>query len=517
MDIPKKRRPGKQAAALRQLAKLFPHCVQERYDPQGRLCPAADWQALAETLGGAELERYQLNWPGKAAAQALADSVPNAAFAPSACPDLTSHSFIEGDNLEAMKLLQPSHAERLKLVYIDPPYNTGKTFAYSDNYRASPGQYPDSDAAAQHSPWLSMMLPRLILAHRLLRPDGAIVIHIDEHEHANLEKLLGEVFGEHNHLGTLVWDKRNPKGDARGVAQQHELICLYAKDKARLLKAGGLKRPKPHAEAMRAKVAALVRRHGGVNEPVRKAFRQWLEAQPFSQGAKAYRFIDDEGEIYRPVSMAWPNKKVPPEAYFRPLRHPGTDQPCPVPKRGWRNPPATMARLQAQGEILFGEDHRTQPTRKYRLCDHMLENLPSVIYHAGSDDALLAQLGIPFDTPKVVAISRMLIAALCGPGDIVLDCFAGSGTTGHAVLEHNRATGDGLVFVLVELPVPLPEDSVAAKAGFTTVAQLGLTRLQRVLQPGEQMGHVRLVAKTKRHKKTRAKGSGSNRGSEQGS
>lgn len=339
---------------------------------------------------------------------------------------------VHGDGAAALAALA---LPPLDAVVIDPPYNTGNAyFPYQDD-RTGVG-------------WVAMMRAVLVADHAHLAPTGSLVVHIDEHEHARLDRLLAEVFGRDNVVGPIVWDKRNPKGDATGIAVQHEYLAWALRDAAVVRAAGGLRRPKENAEAMLARARDTVRRLGVAR--ARVAYRAWLREQPFSAGERAYCELDDDGAPYRPVSMAWPSKKPAPAEYFRPVIHPVTGQACPVPARGWRNPPATMDALIASGDVLFGPDHSTQPTRKYRLADNRTERVPSLLYHGGSDDDLLTEMGLSFPTPKPVRVAAYICGITVPRGGIVLDHFAGSGTTAHAVLELNRADGGGRRFVLVE-------------------------------------------------------------------
>jgi adenine-specific DNA-methyltransferase len=211
----------------------------------------------------------------------------------------------------------------------------------------------------------------------LLRDDGIVAVHIDENEHTNLEKVLSEIFGESSNLGTIVWDKRNPKGEVAGVAQQHELISLYCKNKEAFAEASYFSRKKENANVMLNRVAVLVKSKGEVNDEVRAIYRQWLKEHKneLSGGELAYNLIDENGDIYRPVSMAAPDK--PETRSHRPLIHPVTQKPCPVPAKGWRFPEKSMDVLLNRGEVLFGPDESTQPQRKYLLRENLRENVPS--------------------------------------------------------------------------------------------------------------------------------------------
>jgi len=449
-------------------------------------------------------EAYGLSWVGKREAiEASSASSTHVLAADDARwiggPD-ADNVFIEGDNLEALRLLRPDYAGAVRLVYIDPPYNTAKPFVYNDDYSGPDG----------HSAWLSMMYPRLVLARELLAADGVLMAHIDEHEGPRLFLLLEEVFGAENHLGDIVWDKRNPKGDTGGVSSQHELILVFARSRETLLSGPGLQRKKNSAEAILAMaeriwgsvgrrqlpedVRVALARHkipehalAGYEKDVtpdvaRRQFARWLRAQPFSGGELAYDKLDDDGDVYRLVSMAWPNKKRPPDDYFVPLVHPVTGLPCAVPARGWRNSPSTMADLLARGEIVFGADETTQPQRKYLLKENMTTNVASVIPYGGSDDRLMDALGIPFDTVKPVELVRPLVASCTAADDVVLDFFAGSATVAHAVAVQNDLDGGRRRCISVDVPEPTRRSSSARRAGFAHVSDLTYARLVAITE-----------------------------------
>ena len=501
---------------IARIRDLFPGCVTEAKGEDGNVKLAVDFdqlrQELADSIVEGPQERYHLNWPGKREALLTA----NAPIAKTLRPvrttknskgeqieesvnfDTTKNIFIEGDNLDALKLLQETYLGKIKMVYIDPPYNTGNDFVYADDFADEVSEFflrsnqvdskgnrltanPETSGRF-HSDWLSMMYSRLKLSRNLLRDDGLIVIHIDENEYPNLEKLLAEIYGEKNNLGTIVWDKRNPKGDATGVAQQHELICIYCKDREFFKATCEFQRPKENAGKMLAKAKQILGKEGGVTEKARKEYKDWVNQQDLPGGEKAYNQIDDNGDVFRPVSMAWPNKKKAPEDYFIPLIHPVTGKECPVPERGWRNPPATMQELLKSGLIIFGSDEKTQPTRKYRLKDNLFENIPSLLYYGGSDDALLADLNIPFDTPKPVQVAKRLIQSVCKNDDILIDFFAGSCTAAHALMLLNAEDGANRRFIMVQLPEECDEKSEARKLGYSVVSEIGKNRIRRAAQ-----------------------------------
>lgn len=275
---------------------------------------------------------------------------------------------INSENFQALELLLEKYREAVKCVYIDPPYNTGKgDFYYKDNF--------------QDSSWLTMMNERLTLAKSYLSSKSVLLMNMDEHEISNSEILASNVLEKNNDLGTIVWDKRNPKGDSKGIAYQHEYILTYAKDAAALAETCKVQRPKRNAELILSKAKQLFSKKSETYtlDDINKDFIKWINSQVgFSGGERAYNSIDENGDVYRAVSMAWPNKKQAPKEYFIPLIHPKTNKPCPVPARGWRNPPQTMRELMDKGQILFGINETTQPTRKYLLRENMYENIPGV-------------------------------------------------------------------------------------------------------------------------------------------
>jgi adenine-specific DNA-methyltransferase len=228
---------------------------------------------------------------------------------------------------------------------------------------------------------------------------------------------------------------------------------------------------------MLSKASALIKRKGSVSTDVREEFKKWMQQQQnkFTGGELAYKFIDDNGDLYQPVSMAWPNMKKAPNDYFVPLLHPITNKECPIPEKGWRNPSATMNKLQKKGLILFGQDETTQPRRKYLLKENLYENVTSLLYYGGSDDAL----HLPFDNPKPVVVAQKLIGYICRKGDAVIDLFSGSATTAHAVMQLNAEDNGNRKFIMVQIPEATDEKSEAYKAGYKTIAEIGKARIRR--------------------------------------
>lgn len=501
---------------FRKLAAMFPNAVTETINEDGEVVRAIDADVLRQEISATVVEgaqeRYQFTWPDKKKSVVLAnqpiaktlrldreksvgrDGTPGSID--------TENIYIEGDNLDALKLLQETYLGKVKMIYIDPPYNTGSdAFVYDDDFTVTGTEF--SEASGQrdedgnllfdmrvnnetngrfHTDWLNMLYPRLRLAKDLLADDGVILINMDENEIDNLQKLCAEVFGKSNDLGTIIWDKRNPKGDAKGISYQHEYILVYAKNKIMFTETCKMQRPKKNASLIIKKANQLFSKVSLTYtlDDANADFAAWMRTQSdFSGGEKAYNKIDENGDVYRPVSMAWPNKKKAPDDYFIPLIHPITGKPCPVPERGWRNPSSTMKKMMDEGRILFGKDETTIPNSKYLLKENMYENIPSLLYFGGSDTDLLAKLNIPFDTPKVVSICQEHIASFMGQDDIVVDFFSGSATIAHAVLQQNADDGGHRKFILVQLQEETEEGGAAQKAGFKTICDIGEERIRR--------------------------------------
>lgn len=472
----------------------------------GGIVHAIDFDKLRQELSSEIVEgreeRYQFTWPDKKKAILLANSPINATLRPcreeSVDFDNTQNLYIEGDNLDVLKCLKETYLGKVKMIYIDPPYNTGNDFVYEDDfaestseYLANSGQYDEqgnrlvtnSESNGRfHTDWLNMMYPRLKVARDLLTDDGVIFINMDENEITNLQKICVELFGEANDLGTIVWDKRNPKGDAKGISYQHEYILVYAKDIFSFISKCKLQRQKRNAQTILNKAKSLFNKISSSYslENCNDDFGEWMKKQTdFSGGEKAYNRIDENGEPYQAVSMSWPNKKKAPDDYFIPLIHPITKKKCPVPERGWRNPSSTMKSLEKESLIIFGADESIQPRRKYLLKDNILENIPSLLYYGGSDTELLKEMGIPFDTPKVVSICMEHIYSLADKESIILDFFSGSATTAHAVMQLNAKDGGKRKFIMVQLPEKTEEKSEAFRVGYKNICEIGKERIRR--------------------------------------
>lgn len=486
--------------------------VVEQYFPEAIKDGEVDFTALKEEMGEfAEIgsEHYDFTWAGKQAAkkEAQADIFGKSLrykSERSLNPDTTENLYIEGDNLEALKLLRRNYHGMIKLIYIDPPYNTKDDRIYRDDYTLTDEELSEisgdlsgedrlqktpKDSARYHTNWLNMMFTRLKIARDLLSDSGAIFIHIDENEVFNLQKMCHMVFGEKNELGTIVWDKRNPKGSVAGVAYQHESILVFCKDIVSFAKVDFSKR-KEHADSMIAKVSSLIKKYKGVTEEVRKEYKEYLKLnkKELSGGESAYSLIDDNGRIYQPVSMAAPDK--PETRSHRPLIHPITGKPCPVPAKGWRFTDTAMDELVNKDKIEFGKDESTQPRQKYFLEENLYEAVSSLVYYGGEANTL----GIPFSNPKPVELVKKIIATLCKNGDeIIMDFFSGSATVAHATMLLNSEDNGKRKFIMVQLKEttytvddegnekPKSDDASkeAYKLGFKNICQIGQERIRR--------------------------------------
>ena len=502
------------------IAALFPNCVTEAKGENGEITHKIDFdmlkQELSNTLVEGREERYQFTWPDKKQAILTANAPINKTLRPcreeSVNFDETENLYIEGDNLEVLKLLQETYLGKIKMIYLDPPYNTGNDFVYEDDFAQDADDYMSNSGQTDeegnrlventesngrfHTDWLNMIYPRLKLARDLLTDDGVIFISIDENELENLKKVCDEIFGEKNIVGDIIWDKRNPKGSVAGVAYQHESIIAYAKNLQSFAEKPFTKK-KEHATEMIKKVNSLIEKYGLVNNSVRNEYKEYLKTKKgdFSGGELAYSLIDDTGRIYRCVSMAAPDK--PETRSHRPLMHPVTKKPCAVPQKGWRYIDKTMDDLLAKGKVEFGQDESTVPNQKYYLDENLEEAFSSMIYFGGtgSDDTV----ELSFDNPKPLYVMIKIVNSVCKKDseDIILDFFSGSATTAHAVMQLNAEDSGKRKFIMVQLPEPCDEKSEAFKAGYKNICEIGKERIRRAgqqilkqVQNGKEKSHT---------------------------
>ncbi len=535
MEKLKMHSPNLTEAHVARLAELFPNCLTESRDEKGLLKRAIDFdqlrQELSDHIVDGPQERYQLNWPGKREALLTA----NAPIAKTLRPcreesvdfDTTRNLFIEGDNLDALKLLQETYLGKVKMIYIDPPYNTGNDFIYEDDFAEDSEEFlkrsNQKDESGNrlvankesngrfHSDWLSMMYSRLKLARNLLRDDGVIFISIDDAESANLKELCVEVFGEDNSVASLIWEKGR-KNDAKLVSVGHEYMLVFAKNKSffqeRKIK---WREVKPGAKEILDEYIKLRGRFAKNNAAVEQGIRDFYDVLPKNHPSKRhsrYNKVDDKG-VWRDDNMSWPGGGGPTYDVI----HPETGIACNVPEGGWRY--STIDKMNEMirlGKVVFRKDHTEPPIRKtylVELDDEKETEEDSDVDESESDDLPIQVAGSyfyrsalqatnelnqlfgkkVFNNPKdKEVIARWISYVGVSNGDIVMDFFAGSGTTGHAVLELNAFDNKTICYVLVQLPEVINPKAKGAKPAVAfleklkrpcTVSELTKERLRR--------------------------------------
>lgn len=410
-----------------------------------------------------------LNWIGKEAVEHHHKDVPYRLVhcdneLSAGDPD-AGNLLIQGDNLEALKALLPYYAGRVKCVYIDPPYNTGnENWVYNDNV-SSPGFRhwlgsvvgKESDDLSRHDKWLCMIYPRIHLLKNFLKPDGAIAISIDENEISSLLMLMDEIFGRNNRVGTIVWQK-GKKGDAKLLPTVHEYIVIYARNKA-LLTEQEVKWRRRKAGA--DEVLALYQRiredffpdHDAIRAEMMKWYRSLAKDDP-RKSHKHYNWSDDRG-LYFADNFAGPDDGRESRPRYD-ILHPKTHKRCKVPSTGWRweEEKTKLALAEVPPRIHFGKTHATIPCRKSYLYEIDKEPLQSVFYKDGRAATLQVEgmLGAgAFQFPKDVDVLVDLLGVLTDDGDLILDSFAGSGSTGHAVFKLNAIGDQQRRFILIEM------------------------------------------------------------------
>jgi adenine-specific DNA-methyltransferase len=498
-----------------ELLRLFPEARTEG----GKI----DFERLQLALGDmvdVGRERYGMTWPGKADCFKTIQTPSLGTLLPSREEsvnfDTTENLIIEGDNLEVLKLLQKSYLGKVKMIYIDPPYNTGNDFIYPDNYTESLETYlqytgqvdaegkrfnTNTEADGRfHSKWLNMMYPRLYLARNLLCHGGVILISVDDSEMENLRRICSEILGEEALVATLVWEKGR-KNDAKLFSVGHEYVLVYVKSIDHLKEAGIIWREeKPGAREIWEEYLRLRGIHGAVNDMIERDLQSWFLRLPKNHASKKwarYRRVDDHGP-WRDRDISWPGGGGP--RYD--IVHPKTRKPCSIPEAGWRfTSPDEMQRQIKLGLVIFRADHTEPPFRKAHLRpitgeiddspfnddeDESQADLATQVrgtyFYKQSQPAvkqLRALMGTKlFDNPKDHEEIARLIKYVSSDAEhpIVLDFFAGSGTTAHAVLELNEQDGGNRRFVLVQLPEP------TCREDFKTIADIAKERVRRVIK-----------------------------------
>jgi len=462
------------AENVEKLKTLFPEAFTE---------DKIDFDVLKQLLGGTvdeREERYGLNWHGKRKARQLALTPSTGTLRP--CPeesvdwDTTQNIMIEGDNLEVLKLLQKSYAGKVKLIYIDPPYNTGKDFVYPDNFQDSIQNYleitgqidgagnrlsANTEASGRfHTDWLNMMYPRLKLMRSLLSVDGVILVSIDDGECHHLRSTLNSIFGIENFLGVLVW-QGGRKNDPRLISVSHDYILVYSRSHAALTeKETRWRERKSGLEGIYRKVDELRSQYGTDYEAMHNELLRWYRELSDENPSKAhshFNFVDGRG-VYYPDNLRSPNPR--PNLVYEWKGY----QPHP---NGWAYGRDKMAQLDADDRLVYPDSRDKRIKIKSYLEEHESWALGSVFYkdRRTSSKALKSLMEDEvFDYPKDIDVLSRLIETMASDDAIVLDCFAGSGASGHAVMALNQLKGVNRRFILVQLPEPLDLDDKDTKA-----------------------------------------------------
>ena len=462
------------AANIDIIARHFPSCITEARDSDGQLVHGIDFEKLKAELSSScipeKAERYQFTWPGKMDAARLANQPSAATLRPcreeSVDFDTTSNLYIEGDNLEVLKVLRNTYAGKVKMIYIDPPYNTGNDFIYEDDFAIDRDDFlvqsgqigadgerlvVNSDTNGRfHTDWLNMIYPRLKLAREFLSEDGVIFISIDDHEVDNLRKVCSEVFGEQNMISQLVWQRTHSlKNDAKFISVSHDYILMYVKD-INQFKIGRLE--------MTAE--ALSRYDNPDNDPR----GPW---QSVDMSAKTYTESCDY-EIVTPAGKSF----------------------SPAKGRSWQVSKARYEEMVRDNRIYFGKAGTAKPRLKVFLNERKNEGLtvPQSILlykdvgHTQSASQELKELlgDKVFDGPKPVSLlTRLITLANLHNDSIVLDFFSGSATTAHALMKFNAEEDKNCSFIVVQIPAVMDSQKTDGKAEYKTICEVGEERIRR--------------------------------------
>ncbi len=433
-----------------------------------------------------------LNWIGKQAVEKHHLEIPYRLLeydeSLSVGDNESGNLLLQGDNLHALKALLPYYAGKVKCIYIDPPYNTGnEKWQYNDNVNSPEIKAwlnkvvgTEGEDLSRHDKWLCMMYPRLQLLQKLLRQDGAILISIDDNEYANIKLLFDEIFGLNNFIASFTWEGAL-KNDSKFVSVSHDYILCYAKSKS-LLKINKTKwrTRKEGIDDIYKKVVELKKKYHDDYTTISESLQEWYRTISKNLPAWQHRHYDevDEKGVFFPGDISWPGGNGP--SYE--ILHPVTNKPVRKPKGGWRYAKKeTMLQVMKENKVKFGMDESTVPTLKRYLNETEGQVLPSVIYkdRRAAMQRLRLIMGYDvFENPKDEDVLLKIFEAVTQGNDIILDSFAGSGTTGHAVMELNKEDGGSRKFILVELEEKIAKEITAERLkrvvnGYTANKQNG--------------------------------------------
>ena len=458
---------------IKRIGDLFPNCLTERLNDEGKPEVAIDFDQLRQELSkdiveGAE-ERYQFTWPDKRNAIRLANAPTTDTLRPcreeSVDFDNTQNLYIEGDNLQVLKLLRENYLGKVKMIYIDPPYNTGNDFVYNDDISQSAGEYMHNSGQEDeegnrlvtnsesngrfHTDWVNMIYPRLKVAKDLLSDDGVIFISIDDCEQRNLRILCDEVFGESNFVTQIVWQKiHSIKNDARYFSENHEYALIYARNKER------------YKVELLPRTAEMNERYKNPDNDPRGP---WQSGDLVASGERSNgHFI---------------------------ITSPKTGKTFDVPQgKHWVYSEPNLKKLVEDNQIWFGEDGNSFPRKKRFLSDVQDGRTASTIWlseevgHNQTATREVKQLfddNKYFDFPKPVSYIKQMLMVSTKNEDLILDFFSGSATTAHAVMQLNAEDGGKRMFIMVQLPEATDEKSEAYKAGYKNICEIGKERIRR--------------------------------------
>lgn len=512
MDKLRMESPDMTAQNIDRIAALFPNCVTEAADGHGGIKRAINFELLKQMLSPDVVdgdERYEFTWVGKKAAIVEANKPIRKTLRPcveeSKNWDTTENLYIEGDNLEVLKLLQESYLGKVKMIYIDPPYNTGNDFIYADDFMRSQeeeneqmGMYDEDDNrlfkntdtnGRFHSDWCSMIYSRLMLARNMLAQDGVLFISIDDNEVDNLRKMCDEALGEDCFVDCITWNKRVPKNDNKGIGNIHEYIFVYVKDSQSkrqfvMLKDG--------IDDVFEFIEELKRKQVPIPE-AEKELKQFYSKKGYDRGITLYCNLDNNYEPWGKINMSWPNADTFGPRYDVP--HPKTKEPTKVPDRGWRwNETTLFSQVDYEhiverydgsfvcGGLWFAKDENTQPSSIKYLRDvskMLLRSIISLKSDGGIEVEKIFDGKSYFSYPKPVSLLHLLIASIDEKDGIYMDFFSGSATTAHAVMQLNAEDGGHRKFIMVQLPEKCDETSEAYKAGYKNICEIGKERIRR--------------------------------------
>lgn len=353
------------------------------------------------------------------------------------------NTLIQGDNFHVLELLQETHFEKVDFICIDPPYNTGNNkMKYND-------LFPVVNGDDEHSSWLSFMYKRLLLSKDLLSPSGLIIINIDENEYPYLKLLCDSIFGKNNFIETFIWEKNSTKNHSKTTSTNHEYILCYAKDKKMVEGRGYFRKGKDGIAKVKA-IRDTILNDKSIKSPreaIESALKSFYALNPNLKGIKHYKRVDDDFRIYRISDVSAPSG----HGTYYDVIHPVTGKVCKSPNGGYRYSKNTMESHLKNNLIHFGKDETTVPQFKRYLNDVETEVVKSVIRNTDEGSKDLEQLfnSVPFNNPKPISLIKTFLEMIPNDRMLCLDFFAGSGSTGHAVMDYNKKNGTHHRFILV--------------------------------------------------------------------